>query len=88
MPHLERNRGSCAQTGPGEGKQPRLRSTARGGTANDWPVRAGDKGVAELGDSDQWQKCLASRLRMGNGGKKEQKGEKQHEVEAAMEGTL
>jgi hypothetical protein len=58
-------------------------------TAPDWPVRAGDKGGTELGNPDQWQKCLTSPLCIGNG-EKERAGsvKKLFKVEAAMAGTL
>lgn len=44
--------------------------------------------VMQLGDMDQWQKCLTNRICAGTGRKKRRRDEKQQEVEAAMEGTL
>jgi hypothetical protein len=47
------------------------------------------KGATELGDPDQWQKCLTSRPCMGNGEKKgAERMKKPRKIEAAMEGTL
>jgi hypothetical protein len=89
MPYLVRN-GERAE---------RKKVTARESTADlslraerttrDWPVRTGDKAGTELGDPDQWQKCLTSRSCMGNR-EKERAGrvKKPRKFEAAMEGTL